>query len=113
MRMQIASAEKLHIINGNGGKKFGGNNLITREDIAVILYRVMTLLGTETNTVNVTAFKDQDLISNYAKSAVSKLQQAGIILGKADGNYDPSGLASRVEATTMIYRLLVQQSSGQ
>lgn len=107
----VASAEKLQIINGNGNNEFGVNDHITREDTAVILHRVMTLLEIKDGKATAVTFKDQDSISKYAVTAVSKLQQSGIILGKANGNYDPSSFATRAEATTMMYRLLIQHSA--
>ena len=91
--------------------EFGANDLIRREDSAVILQRVMTVLNAKPGTVETVTFNDQQLISNYAVTAVKTLQQSGIILGKTNGNYDPSGLTTKAEAATMIYRLLLQQSA--
>ena len=58
-------------------------------------------------------FSDQQQISEYARAAVKSMQQAGIINGikNADGSYrfQPLSNATRAEAATMIYNMLISK----
>ena len=102
----IASAEKLGIVKGKGDGTFGVNDEILRQDIAVMLYRTAQYLGIDLDgDVNDITFTDESDISDYAKEAVAAMQKAGIIKGVGDGSFAPKKLATRAEATVMIYRL--------
>ena len=62
---------------------------------------------TEINALVV--FKDDAVISDWAKENVYVMQQSGIINGYADGNgfvFKPKGNATRAEAATMISKFL-------
>ncbi|WP_338068723.1 cellulase family glycosylhydrolase [Paenibacillus nanensis] len=103
----VASAEKLELINGKGNGEFGIHDQITRQDAAVILHRAMAAAGVEAGAgdASAEAFTDQDSISGYAKEAVAEVQQAGILRGKSNGSFDPSGLVTRAEAAAVVQRL--------
>lgn len=49
-------------------------------------------------------FVDNELIADYAKDAVKKLRNDGIIYGKLGNLFDPLGTASRDETAAMIHR---------
>ena len=59
-------------------------------------------------------FTDHQQIANYAKANVEFMQQAGIINGikNADGSFrfQPLNNATRAEAATMIYNMLVEKN---
>ncbi|HHV98686.1 MAG TPA: hypothetical protein GXX36_03790 [Clostridiaceae bacterium] len=104
----IASAEKLGIVKGKGDGTFGVNEEILRQDIAVMLYRTAQYLGIDLDgNANEITFTDEADISGYAKEAVAAMQKAGIIKGIGDGSFAPKKLATRAEATVMIYRLFM------
>jgi len=104
----IASAEKLGIVKGKGDGTFGVNEEILRQDIAVMLYRTAQYLGIDLDgDANEITFTDEADISGYAKEAVAAMQKAGIIKGIGDGSFAPKKLATRAEATVMIYRLFM------
>ncbi|XID95835.1 cellulase family glycosylhydrolase [Paenibacillaceae bacterium WGS1546] len=103
----VASAEKLELVSGKGNGDFGVNDPITRQEAAVILHRAMKAIGVgaASDEASAEAFADQDSISDYAKDAVAQVQQAGILLGKAGGRFDPGGFVSRAETATVVQRL--------
>ena len=51
-------------------------------------------------------FTDSASISAYAKDAVAAVQQAGIIVGKDGGRFDPKGNLTRAEAATVVRRFV-------
>lgn len=95
------------IAKGYSSRKFGLNDSITREQMAVMIYNVAKVIGYDLSDTNKSIkFADDDKISSYAKDAVSAMQKAGIINGKSNNLFDPQGKATRAEAAKMISILL-------
>ena len=100
----VASASRLGIVNGYGAD-FGPANKTTREDMAVMIYRVLKLMN-----INVSGtaqnFSDSADISAYARDAVSALTSAGIINGMGDGTFAPKAYVTRAQIAKVAYELL-------
>ena len=92
----VMKAAAAGIIYGDGGA-FRPNDTITREDAAVILYRLMQADGEDTAE----NFADRDKISDYARNAVGVMASKGIISGY-DGKFAPKDNATRAMAVMMI-----------
>ena len=100
----ISAAKQAGIVSGISDTEFCPTAEITRQDIAVILYRAAVNNG-KTMEASTKKFADADSISDYAKDAVSALYGAGIISGTNNG-FEPSRNATRAEAAKMIYGIL-------
>lgn len=96
----VEAAKAAGIATGADGKFMPDEN-ISREDMAVLLYRAY---GFEASENERDVFIDSNLISDYAKSAVFALYEKGIILGNGNGEFNPKGNALRAEAAQIIYR---------
>ncbi len=68
----IASAARLGLVTGNENNEFNPSGSITREDMAVIMHRVYSLSGLNSQA-QALDFSDADSISGYAKEAVGVL----------------------------------------
>lgn len=99
----ICSAVKAGAVSGTGGGKFGTGNKITRQDMAVIISR---MLNNADYAENGAAFNDSGKIADYAVDAVAKLNALGIMSGDEQGNVNPLSFATRAEAAKMIYMML-------
>jgi len=97
----VNSAVENGIVAGIGNGNFGVGMNITREDVAVILYRVAKLSAQGDVT-----FGDKEEIADYALDAVKTLNNMNVIGGVGNGNFAPKANCSRAEAAVMIYRLL-------
>lgn len=94
---------QLGIVNGEGDGYFNPNALISRQEMAAIMYRTATIMGTKlTATEAVKTFADANEISDYAKAAVSALQTAGIISGTSDTTFEPALACTRAQAAVII-----------
>lgn len=93
----IATAEAAGIVNGYGNNKFGPNDLITREQMAVMIVKAANLTGDSGKT-----FTDSAKIASWAKSAVSITSATGVISGFPDGSFKPQDKATRAQAVTII-----------
>ncbi len=93
------------IVSGYGNGKFGPNDSITREQLASILYRYASMNDYDTSaTADVTKFADSNKISNYAKTALSWANGAGLLYGKDNNLLDPKGKATRAELAAILHR---------
>nr|QGT51253.1 hypothetical protein Firmicute1046_3290 [uncultured Firmicutes bacterium] len=103
----IASAQKLGIVSGLGDGSFGVNDVITREDLGVMLVRAATVIGVEfSSQAEEISFADADTIADYAREAVACLQRAGIMNGVGGGRFAPRESANRAMAAKVIYELM-------
>ena len=102
----IRSAYKAGIIKGVSDTEFGYGQNITREDLCVMINRMLTVGELTLPQVDGGVFGDDGEISDYAKESVYYLERAGIILG--DGtNFNPKASATRAEAAKIVYLALV------
>ena len=79
-------------------------NLKRALSLALAAVMVLGLMIVGAGAVGVDDFTDADEITN--REAVSVLTSLGVITGKDDGSYDPSGTITRAEMTTIICRIL-------
>lgn len=101
----IASAKKANIITGISETQFGLGQNITRQDMAVILYKGAISKGYKFGEAELD-FSDSDEISDYALEAVKALVSRKIINGMGDGSFKPTENATRAQAAKMIYSLI-------
>ncbi len=92
----ISAAAAAGIVTGSDGKIYPDNN-ITRQDVCVILSRIIDV--TELKDIEFADFAD---ISDYAAEAVCELYSAGIISGMPDGSFKPLEGTTRAQAVKMI-----------
>jgi len=98
----IATAAWSGIIQGYDDATFGPDDLITREQMAVMIYRAAQF-GIATDEI---AFEDAASISSWAEEAVALMAEEGIITGYPDNTFKPQANATRAEAVTVIVRAL-------
>lgn len=103
----VSAAYKLGIVNGFTDGRFGINDVITRQDMAVITERALRIAGNVVVEGNAD-FADIADISGYAVSAVKNLASLGIVTGMPDGSYAPMQNVSRAQAAAIIYRAINQ-----
>ncbi|OMF44050.1 S-layer homology domain-containing protein [Paenibacillus peoriae] len=93
------------VIGGYGDGTFKPNQTISREEIVIILSRIVNLNGVNKDDSK-GSFTDLSSASSYATSAIKDVAEAGIITGKSAGVFDPQGNATRAEAITIILNAL-------
>ena len=103
----VAAAKNNGIVNGVSQTHFGIGLNITRQDIAVMIYNSCKAQGkTFDEQKNTLTFDDAVEIKDYAAEAVSQLCAAGIIKGRDNNMFAPTGNATRAEAAELICRML-------
>ncbi len=104
--LYVMQAYELGIVNGDGTGNFNPHNSLSREEAAVILYRVYTLSGGTAPDVSSTAFADDANISSWAKSAVAFMSERGILNGVGNNKFDPKGKITSQQAIAIAVRML-------
>ncbi len=97
----IGSVAENGIVSGYGNGIFGKNDLITRQDIAVMIYRAAEKFKSGFLTEGTFAFEDNEEIAQYAREAVAALSEKGIING-IDGRFMPTENATRAQMAKML-----------
>lgn len=105
-RAAIETAGKQGIVRGKGNGMFGPNDPITREEMALMLFRALSKWeNAQLKGVSDTVFKDHALISPYALEAVERMRLTGVVNGYIDGTFKPKGLTTRAEAASVLYKV--------
>jgi hypothetical protein len=102
----INAACSIGIVQGNGNGYFGVGEYISREDVAVILYRTANVKDIPLIVKSGESFGDTNEISEYARNPVSVLRYNEIINGLGEDIFGPKLNTSRAEAAVLIYKLL-------
>lgn len=103
----VKKAYNSGIVTGIDDKTFGIGQLITRQDMAVIISRAVSYSSMELYPVYTDKeLKDMDIVSDYASSAVSEMVKAGVVNGYEDGSFKPQNQATRAQAAKIIYSIL-------
>lgn len=93
------------VIGGYGDGNFKPNQTISREEMAIILSRIVNLSGVNKDDSKGN-FTDISIASPFATNAIKDVAEAGIINGKSNGAFDPHGNATRAEALTIVLNAL-------
>lgn len=104
----VAWAAENGIVTGNGAG-FAPEGDITRESLAVMLYRYAALLGLDTGAdgIDMDKFSDSADVSGWAADAMSWCVGSGVLQGSGSG-LNPKGTASRAEVATMLMRFVAE-----
>lgn len=98
----VAWSAKNNIVNGVTDSTFGVNTDITREQLAVILYRYAKSLGYSTTGGSLIGYSDASSISDYAKDAMAWAVKNEIITGVTYTRLNPTGNATRAAVAQMF-----------
>ncbi|MEN6350063.1 MAG: S-layer homology domain-containing protein, partial [Syntrophomonas sp.] len=99
-RDNISTAAAHGILNGYGQNLCGPDDLITREQMAVMIVKAA---GFKQNAGGKN-FADASQISSWAREAVAISAEKQIINGYPDNTFQPLNSASRAEAATVIVK---------
>ena len=90
------------IVGGYGNGKFGPEDSITREQMALILYNYANFKGYDmTATTDLTSFSDDEKVSDWAEYAMKWAVAEGLING-SNNALNPLGTASRAEVAQIL-----------
>ena len=101
----VAWASTNNIVSGYGNGKFDPDDSITREQMAVILYRYAQYKEYDTTiTGSAAVFSDGEQVSAYAVDAVNWAIGVGLLQGVGNNMLSPISGATRAQAATILMR---------
>ena len=95
----VAWAAEEGIISGYPDGRFGGEDPISREQLALMLYNTA---GKPAVTLEQLDFVDAEKVSDYARTAVRWAVEHGVMAGDNMKHLNPQGKASRAEVAAML-----------
>lgn len=99
----ILWANQNDIINGTSPTTFEPLENISRQDLALMLYRYA---GEPAVTGDLDGFTDADQVGDWAEEAMAWAVAEGIVQGDTPTTLNPTGTATRAEAAAMLQRFL-------
>ena len=115
----VAWAYDNDVVSGTSATTFAPNDVITREQMAVILYGYTAEFAPEFtgNAASLSTFPDAGSVANWAYTAMSWAVGNGLISGMGSGGVSylaPQGSATRAQASAIIMRYcqLIGQGAG-
>lgn len=103
----VSWAASAHVVEGYDAERFGPDDPISREQLAVILWRYARVRGTDRLAVESTSlgvFIDAEHVSDCALDGVQWAVNAGLITGTGNERLSPKANASRAQVATMLMR---------
>ena len=102
----VAWASAVGVIGGYADGNFGPADNITREQMAVMMYRYAEYKQYNTSAKGELDFADADFVSEFAQKAMEWAVGAELISGNLDGTLAPQGNTSRAVCATIIQRFM-------
>ena len=98
------------IAGGYDDATFGPNDPITREQMAVMMYRYAQYMGYDTTQggMAIREYADYGQVSSYALEAMDWANATGIVTGTSESTLSPQGQATRAQAAAMFTRFCEQ-----
>ena len=102
----VAWAAADGIVNGYNADIFGPYDDVTREQIAVILYRYADKKGFDVSRrADLSGFNDVNDISDWAEDALAWANAEGLVVGLDDKTLAPGSKTTRAQVATVIKRM--------
>lgn len=101
----VAWAASKGIVNGVNEKEFAPDRNITREQMAVIIYRFAKIQGYDVEgKADITRFSDSEKISDWALDALGWANNSGVINGLSENILSPESTSTRAQVATILMR---------
>jgi len=102
----VAWAAQSGVVKGTSDTTFSPDANITRQDLALMLYRFANYSGKNVSgSSDLSKFSDAAKVGSWAEGALQWAVANGIVTG-ADGKLNPTGTATRAEAAAMFARFM-------
>ncbi|MGO0063751.1 DUF4855 domain-containing protein [Brevibacillus fluminis] len=107
----VATLAEAGIIKGRSEATFGARDSMTRQELAVVLHRLMELAGEKAPKGTATvAYQDEQEIADYALDAVAAVTSIKWMQGN-NGLFSPTRVVSRGEAAVIADRIFAARQA--
>lgn len=108
----VAAAQSLGIVQGESPTQFSPNNLVTRQEMCVMLRNALAAAKPEVTfpAEYANTFPDEAAIAGWAVEAVKSMNLFAVMLGDETGSINPLANTTREQAILLAYRLMKTQT---
>ena len=101
----VAWAASNGIVSGISSTEFAPDSDISREQMALIIYRFAKLQGYDvSNAADISDFADTDDVSDWALDAIKWANKTELVNGTSDTTLSPKDTATRAQVSTILMR---------
>lgn len=105
----MAWAKEHGVLGGYPDGRMGPSDPVTRQQLALILYRHAQMRGMDTTKRgDLSSYTDLDIVAPWAREAMEWAVGNGLISGRGDTLLAPNGSATRAESAQIMTKLLLQ-----
>lgn len=102
---EIGKAIKKGFVLGCQDGTIRPEQFITREEVAVMLFRVLDMqISNDLDSISL--FTDAEDIANWSKTQVNEIVKLGFMIGCYNGEFKPQSLITRAESAVILNRIL-------
>lgn len=108
----VEAAARAGLVKGTGNGRFAPDDLITREQMAVMIVRALEQTGFEVTISEeeqeqlLARFSDRAKIQNWAATDLARAVKSGLLKGVTATTIEPAANATRAQAAVMIKRMM-------
>ena len=96
------------IVRGIGNSQFAPDQAISRQEMAVIFVNFAKATNHPLPELHrAIAYEDASAIGSAYKTAITAMQQAGVMTGEQNNRFNPTANATRAEACAILYRYIM------
>ena len=100
-------AQSQGLIKGYEDGTFKANNLVTRQELAVIIERFLKIHGITMEEVKELSYKDLDTLPAWSKDAIIAMAKIGLVEGQTEEMYNPASEFTREELAVMLEKIII------
>lgn len=100
----VLKAYAAGIVQGMGDGLFGPGGPLSREQLATMLWRAMNKAGVTAESADLSAYTDNDQVSNWAKDSVAALAGLKVMEGTGGGLLSPKASCTVEQAILLVWR---------
>lgn len=109
----VTTATTYGLMTGYSGNRFGPQDVMTREQVMVMLIRAYEMAGHTAPAASsavsaLEGYTDVSNLSGWAKDSAAQAVKLGLIQGKSATELEPKAPVTRAEMATLVRRLLVE-----
>lgn len=100
-------AQSQGLIKGYEDGTFKANNLVTRQELAIIVERFLKAHGITMDEIKELSYKDLDTLPAWSKDAIIAMAKIGLVEGQTEEMYNPASQFTREELAVMIEKIII------
>lgn len=94
------------LVNGYTDGTYRANNLVSRQEMALIIQRFLQVHGITMEEINAWLYNDLDKAPAWSKDAIVAMAKIGLVKGHTETQYEPTSQFTREELAQMLYMII-------